>query len=147
MFCHTVFSIVLRYDGDGVMSFNVEDIGVETDHLYQELDMLDRAAVETGRRVLNAIHKGYETVVLFADIAGQTVSQSLHIAVEAGFMIANMMFTLAQAETITGLMAAKAVLTFTAASLMLMQSWQLASRAQQVDSKVNSVIQLVRLYM
>ena len=79
---------------------------------------------------------------MLADIFGTVIPLWFNLLAQSALMAGEMFAEIAAAETLTGWLAWKAGLTFSIAMLMFYRASQLQKQAEQVENKLNSVLQL-----
>lgn len=116
---------------------------VDTTKANEELDALRMQADITSNTVLRDIRKGYSAVTLFLDIFHIVLPESINLLASSLILAGQAIDDLARAETITGWGAAKAVLTFGAASMLFYRALILQQHASEIEQSINSTIQFI----
>lgn len=122
--------------------FNIQNIGVDTSQAYEDLAQLEMQAAVVTASVVKSSRKGYESIALLLDIAGIAIPQTIQLFASAAFLAAETLVQLATAETITVVLAAKAIMTFTMAGILFSRAIFLRGEAMRQQQTLNSLIQL-----
>ena len=118
-------------------------VTVDTSEAQEELDALRMQADITASNVLRDIRQGYSAVTLFLDIFHVVLPESINLLASSLILAGQAIDDLARAETITGWGAAKAVLTFGAASMLFYRALILQQHASEIEQSINSTIQFI----
>ena len=124
----------------------IDSITVDTSEMEAALLQLEQHAAITGKTVTNVARKGYRTIALLADIIGRALPLWFSLMAEAAFMAATMFSELAAAETMTGWMAAKAMVTFSIAALMFYRGLEIQAQKSEVETDLNSIMHIANLW-
>jgi len=122
-------------------------VTVDTSAAELELKQLENHAKISAQTVLTVTRKGYESIAILADMAGQSIPVYYSVLIEAVFVAAQAFITLAKAETITVWGAAKAVLTFSVAAMMYRQAVALRMNQQQSEGQLSKLIHLANIWV
>jgi len=121
------------------------EVEVDTTKADAELKALEIQSNITAQNVMRDVRKGYSALTLFLDIFHVALPESVNLMASAALMAGQMFADLAAAETISGVFAAKAALTFTAASMMFYRAMMLQQQASEIEQSINSTIGLINL--
>lgn len=121
------------------------EVSVDTIQAHEELKALEIQSEVTRSLVIEDVRKGWSALTLFLDIFHIALPESLNLLAAGAFMSAEMFKTLGAAETLTGVLAAKAIFTFTAASMMFYRAIALQFQASEIEQSISSTIQLIDL--
>ena len=124
----------------------VKYIDVDTGKADKALEQLQQHSEITKKSVMEVVSKSYQSLMLVADVMGIAIPEWFNIMASAVIMAGNMFVALATAESISGVMAAKAVVTFNIAALMFYRGMQINAARRETEGKLNSVLQLLHLY-
>ena len=126
----------------------IEEIGVDTEKATAMLRQLELHAEITAKTVMETTRKGYASLILLADIMGIAVPEWFNLMATSALMAGEMLITLATAETITGnpVLVAKTVITFSIATLIFIRAMQIQQQQSEIESKLNSTLQLLVLW-
>ena len=122
-------------------------VKVDTTEAIRELDELRQVNDITAQSVVNTARKGYQSLALLADLFGVAIPMWFNLMASAAFMAAETFTQLAAAETISGWMAAKAVVTYSLAAAMYFRAITLQNQATQIEQKLNTIVQLSNVWM
>lgn len=128
------------------MSAESQPIEVSTTEAQQELDQLQQHAEITAQSVISVTRKGYQSLVLMADLFGIAIPEWFNLLAMGALMAGEMFASLAAAETVTAVLAIKATVTFSIATMMFYRAMQLRTTQSQVESKLNTIVQLVNTW-
>lgn len=128
------------------MSAEVLPIEVDTTPAQQELDQLQQHADITALSVISVTRKGYQSLALMADLFAIAIPEWFNLLAMGALMAGEMFAALAAAETVTGVLALKAVVTFSIATMMFYRAMQLRTAQSEVESKLNTMIQLINTW-
>jgi len=117
-------------------------VNVDTTEAAQQLEQLQQHASLTAKTVVQTTRKGYRSLVLLADIMGETIPMWFTLMSEAALMGAEMFAELATAEALSGWLAFKSAVTFSIALMMFYRAFMISQRGREVENKLNSVLQL-----
>lgn len=115
-------------------------IGVDTSEAKQDLAQMEMHAAQVGASVQNTTRRAYNSLGLLLDIVGVAIPQTIQIFASAAFMAGEMLLELGSAETITGVMAVKALLTFTMAAVLFSRAAFLQGESIKVEHTINNLI-------
>jgi hypothetical protein len=121
-------------------------VDVDTGDAKRELDQLERHADLTAKTVIATTRKGYQSLVLLADIMGETIPMYVNLMASAAFMAAEMFAEIATAETASGYLIGKAAITFGLAAMLFYRGVMLQQQAGEIEDKLNSTYQLVNMW-
>ena len=122
------------------------EVTVDTSEGDRALRQLRVHSDITAKAVMESVNKSYQTLVLVADIMGAAIPEWFNLMASAALMAGNMFASLAAAETISGVFAAKAIVTFSIASIMFIRAAQIQMQRAEVERRLNSTLQLLQLY-
>ena len=122
------------------------DVEVDTTDADKALEQLQTHSEITAKSVMQTVSKSYQSLILVADIMGIAIPEWFNLMAAAVLMAGQTFITLAAAETMTGFLAAKAVITFNIAALMFYRAMQLQIARRDVESKLNSTLMLLQLH-
>ena len=123
----------------------VANVDVDTIKAQEELAALVRQTELTAQGVMRTVNKGYQATILFLDLFDIVLPQSLALMATASMQAGQMFADLAAAETISGVLAAKAGLTLTAASIMFVRGMVLMQEKTEAENKIHSMLMLLQL--
>ena len=121
-------------------------VKVDTTEPEAALRQLEQHAEITARSVVETVNKGYQTMTFLGDIMGIALPEWFNLMASAALMAGEMFATLAAAETMTGLLAAKAVVTFSIATMMFYRAMVIQMQRTEVENKLHSTLMLLQLY-
>lgn len=124
----------------------IDSISIDTTEAEESLKQLEAHADITAKTIMTTTQKGYNSLVLLADIFGQAIPLWFNLLAQAAFMAGTVFTELAAAETLSGWLAAKAVITFGIATMMFYRAMQLQTTKTEVENKLNSVLQLANIW-
>ena len=122
------------------------DVKVDTSEADKALEQLQQHSEITSKAVMQTVNKSYQSLILVADIMGIAIPEWFTLMSAAVIMAAQTFVTLATAESLTGFLAAKAVITFNIAALMFYRAMQILIARRDVESKLNSTLMLLQLH-
>lgn len=113
---------------------------------HEALDQLEKHAEITAKSVMEGVSKSYQTVILLADIMGVAIPEWFNIMAASAIMAGEMFAELAAAETVSGVLAAKAWITFGIATTMFFRAMYIQQQKSEIESKLNSTLMLLQLH-
>lgn len=122
------------------------EVDVDTTEADKALEQLQQHSEITARSVMATVNDSYQTLVLLADIMGVAIPEWFNLMAAATLMAGTMFAELAAAETATGFLAAKAVMTFSIATIMFYRAMQIRRQKTEVESKLNSTLMLLQTW-
>ena len=133
----------------------IRDVRLHSGHLGRELseqaerdlEQLKQHALITEVSVMEVTKKGYQSLVLMADIFSIAIPTWFNLLASAAIMAGETFAALATAETMTGWLAAKAMVTFSIAAMMFYRAIQLEMQASRAEDKLNSILQLANTWI
>ena len=120
-------------------------VKVDSSEAEEALKQLEDHTAMSANEIFMLTRKTYSTLALLGDILGYAIPQWINMMLSAAMMAVETYTALATAEFTTGNIV-KAVLSFSAATLLFGQALQIATMATQTDAKLNSVIQLLNMW-
>ena len=121
-------------------------VTVDTTEGDKALDQLEKHAEITVKSIMQGIDKTYQTMVLLGDVFGMVIPELFTILASGAIMAGEMFAELAAAETISGVLAVKAFVTFGLATIMFFRAMQIQQQAREVESSLHSSLMLLQLW-
>ncbi len=124
----------------------VDSVTIDTSEMIASLKQLEQHAAITAQTVLSTTKKGYQSLILLADIFGVALPMMFTLLIEATFMAGTVFAEFATAETLSGWFALKAGITFAISTMMFYRALQLQAQKSEVENKLNSIMQLGNIW-
>lgn len=121
-------------------------VEVDTIKAQQQLAQLKETADITATTVLQTTRKGYQSLVLLADIMGYAIPMWFNLMASAAIMAGEMFVELAAAEAASGWLVLKAGVTFSIALMMFYRATIIQQQKIEVENKLNSVLMLGNIW-
>ena len=121
----------------------IDGIFLDTSEFEASLEQLDRHAQITSQSVLKEVKRGYSSLMIMAEIFGIAIPQLYHTLYAATIMMATTMQTLATAESFTGVLVAKAAITFTIAGMLFLQAMDIQYAQERAKSQLSNILILI----
>lgn len=123
------------------MSFKI-DIEADLKELDEQIQKADRNIVQLGRKANATIRKGFNSLVIFEQLTGDAVSQSLQLLAQSAFISAETVLQIASAQALNPATVVQAGFGFLAASTLFAQAATLDQKAGEVDASLVGIISL-----
>ncbi len=123
------------------------DITVDTTEAQNELKQLQMTNDITAKSVIQTTKKGYQSLILLADLFGVAIPMWFNLMASAAFMAAETFTALAAAETLSGWLVAKSAVTLSLATAMYFRAITLQNQASIAEQKLNTIVQLSNVWM
>lgn len=121
-------------------------VTVDTTEAKDELDQLKIHADITAQSVTTITKKSYTSLILLADIMGIAIPEFFNAMMVGAIMAGEMFVKLAAAETVSGVLAAKAFLTFSAATMMFFRAMIISQQKREVENKLTQTLMLLNTW-
>ena len=124
----------------------IDSLQMDTAQAQAALAQLEQHAGMTSAKIMRIAKKGYQTITLLADIIGKALPMWFSLMSQAAFMASAMFAELAAAETVSGFLAAKALVTFSIATLLFYRGLEIQAEKSQVEMELNSILRVGNIW-
>lgn len=118
------------------------EINVDLSEAEADLAQMEMHVAQVERSVLQTTRKAYNSLGLLLDIVGITIPTTIQLFAGAAFLAGEMLLELGAAETITGVLAVKALFTFSMAAVLFSRVVFMQGEASKAQSTLNNLILL-----
>ena len=122
-------------------------VKVDTTQAERDLQQLKQHVTMTEVSIMKSTKKVYQSFVLLADVFGYAVPMWFNLLASAAIMAGETFAALAAAETMSGWLAVKSIVTFGIATAMFYRGMILQTQASEAEQKLNSLLQFSNIWM
>lgn len=122
-------------------------VSVDTTEADEKLALLSKQAAEIAIQATRTVRKVWESITLVGIMTGQAIDAAFAMMVEATLMTAQTIITIASAEAMTVVGAAKAAVSFGIAASMFASAINLSYRRSEARVQVMAAFQLANMWL
>ena len=123
------------------------EVGVDVSEGHDALDDLENRNVDVARNTTRTIRRGFDTLVQFSALVGQSIAQEYQLMAQSLFVAAETFQFLAAAETASVAFAFKAAMSFGNAMALMAKGLEILELGEQARLESNNIIGLSTLWM
>lgn len=128
------------------MSSNDIKVSIDSSEVDEKLDQIEKKSSDIYRVSLDTARKGFDTIVILGQLTGSAVDQSYQLMAQSLFIGAETVLTIAQAQTVTGVGAINAALSFLVAAALFDKAIKLQLGQEGQQRELDAVIALANTW-